>query len=147
MEFETETPFVCEPKMIPVSARWGNEDQSAVVLTCEDGIVYLVSPDHQKLVGVTIDEFIPHAPSVPPSITNFQARAVLMSLPGSSPDRTLFDDINEVLKSEGGFAWQAWEQANEFTRNGLLVNDMGERFGLTQEELDQMFIQGARIEA
>lgn len=91
-------------------------------------------------------------PPVPASITNYQARAVLDTLPGSAPGRSLFDDIDEAMRAgkdtpEGKMSWQAWEQANEFTRDGTLVNQLAPTFGLTSEALDELFRQAATISA
>ena len=79
-------------------------------------------------------------PAVPAAVTNFQARAVLMQM-------GLFDAVNAALQAQGGMSWQAWEQANEFTRNGALLNQMAEQFGLTPAALDALFIAAAQIEA
>lgn len=86
---------------------------------------------------------------IPVSVTNFQARAVLMQMPSPTgvADRTIFDDVNDALKAQGGVPYQAWEQSNDFTRNGALVNSMAEKLGLTSDQLDQIFIAAAIIEA
>ena len=91
----------------------------------------------------------PAAQPVPPSITNFQARAVLMQMPSPTGQagRTLFQDVDDALRAEGGVAWQAWEYANDVTRDGPLVNSLGARLGMTPAQLDQLFITGSGISA
>ena len=84
-------------------------------------------------------------PAVPASITNFQARAVLLQMPGSAAGRTLFQDVDDALRNMGGAAWQAWEFANEFTRHGALVGQMGARFGMSDAQLDGLFIAASPI--
>ena len=86
---------------------------------------------------------------VPDSVTNFQARAVLMQMPSSTgvAGRTVFDDVNDTLKAQGGIPYQAWEQANDFTRDGTLVNSFGAKLGLSSDQLDQVFITASTIEA
>jgi hypothetical protein len=93
----------------------------------------------------------PPAP-VPASVTNFQARAALMQMPGPG-GTSLFEAINAALLAgrdaspEGKFRWQAWEQANDFTRNGPTVNALAESFGVSQAELDTLFRAAAAVEA
>ena len=91
----------------------------------------------------------PATAPIPVSITNFQARAVLFHMPSPSgtADRTLFQDIDDALRAQGGVAWQAWVFANDVTRDGPLVNAMGANFGLTSDQLDALFIAGAGISA
>lgn len=91
---------------------------------------------------------------VPREVTNFQARAVLMQLPSPTGAASLFHDINAALLAgrdsgdpQGMMAWQAWEQANDFTRHGALVNSMAASFGLTEQQLDDLFIAASQIEA
>ena len=90
---------------------------------------------------------VPPGSTVPPEITNFQARAVLMGMPGSAEGRTLFEDVDDTLRAMGGTAWQAWEYANTITRNGVLVQQMAAQFGLTDANLDEMFRQAALVSA
>lgn len=92
----------------------------------------------------------PPAPRfVPESITNFQVRAVLLSMPSPTgiAGRTLFQDIDDTLRAESGLAWAAWEYANDVTRGGALVNSLGARLGMTPDDLDQIFVAGAGISA
>lgn len=86
-------------------------------------------------------------PAVPAEVTNFQARAVLMQMPGANPGPTLFDDVNAALQAMGGTGWQAWEYANTISRNGALVSQMAAAFGLDDAQLDDLFRQAATIEA
>lgn len=87
------------------------------------------------------------ASPVPIEITNFQARAVLHGVPGSAEGRSLFDDVDDALRAQGGMAWQAWEYANTITRNGSLVNAMATQFGISDAQMDAMFTLGATISA
>jgi hypothetical protein len=84
-------------------------------------------------------------PSVPQEVTNFQARALLMNMPGSAPGRSLFQDVNDTLQAMGGVEWQAWEYTTIFPRNSQLIAAIGAQFNLTDAQLDQMFIAAAAI--
>lgn len=111
-----------------------------------DGVIYAVKPDDPRIGDLVAEPYVP-TQIVPAEITNFQARAVLMQLEGSAPGRTLFNDIDDALRASGGAAWQAWEYANTVSRNGTLVAEMAAQFGLSDEQLDTWFIQGAAISA
>lgn len=82
------------------------------------------------------------SPPVPASVTNFQARAALLAA-------GLFGQVDAAIKAQpqDSPAYQAWEYANDVTRNGTLVNSMAETLGLTSAQLDDLFRQAATIEA
>ena len=90
---------------------------------------------------------------VPAKVTNFQARAVLMQTPSPTPGVSLFQFVDDALRAgksaspEAALAWQAWEQANDFYRNGALVNNLGMQFGLTASQIDAMFRAAEKIDA
>ena len=94
------------------------------------------------LVELTPAEIEAQKLPVPPSVTNFQARAALLAA-------GLFDQVDTAIKAQpaNSTARQAWEYANELTRNGVLVNSMAEALGLSAEQLDTLFRQAAAIEA
>jgi hypothetical protein len=87
----------------------------------------------------------PAPPPVPREVTNFQARALLMNMPGSADDRSLFQDVDDTLRAIGGVEWQAWEYTTIFPRNSQLIATLGAQLGLTDAQLDQMFIAAAAI--
>lgn len=90
---------------------------------------------------------------VPPTVTNFQARVVLMQTPSGTPGVSMFAQIDAALRagrdatSEGAQAWQAWEQANDFYRNGGLINGLGQQFGLTSGQIDTLFRRASTVAA
>ena len=87
----------------------------------------------------------PAPPPVPQEVTNFQARALLLQMPGSVEGRTLFQDVDDALRQLGGVAWQAWEYTAIFPRDSELIATLAAQFNLTDEQLDQMFIAAAQI--
>jgi hypothetical protein len=81
------------------------------------------------------------SPPVPQVITNFQARAVLIA-------QGYFDDVNDFVAGLGdATATAAWEYANEVTRSGALVAAVRAALGLTDQQMDDLFIAAAGIEA
>ncbi len=86
-------------------------------------------------------------PIVPETITNFQARAILRSMPGVNPGKTLLEDADALVKSIGGVALDAWEYANDLERHSAIVLALAEQLNLSQVELDDLFIQASKITA
>ena len=101
------------------------------------------------LVALTPEEIAalppPSQPRVPREVTNFQARALLKNMPGSSEGRTLFDDVDAALEAKGGIPWQAWEYATAFRRESSLVAAIAAHLALTDEQLDEMFVTASAI--
>lgn len=95
-----------------------------------------------KLVDLTPAEVEAAKPAVPQSVTNFQARAALLGA-------GLFEQVNDALSAMplASPERQAWEYANELTRNGTLVNSVANALGLSSAQLDDLFRQAAAIEA
>lgn len=107
---------------------------------------WVVTPEYvrvtYRLRDMTEAEIDASKPPVPQAVTNFQARAALLKA-------GLFDQVNGALLAlpANSTARQAWEYANELTRNGTLVNSVSETLGLTAAQLDDLFRQAATIEA
>lgn len=73
---------------------------------------------------------------VPQSVTNFQARAALM-------DAGLFEEADSAVRAAGGIAFQAWEYAGVFERRSPLIDALGKGLGLSDAEIDGLFIAAA----
>lgn len=108
--------------------------------------------DYDKIMALVVagqlnieDASLPLPAPVPTSITNFQARALLMQMPGSAEGRTLFQDVDETLQQLGGVAYQAWEYTTIFPRDSELIATMATQFNLTNTQLDEMFIAASQI--
>lgn len=92
------------------------------------------------------DEFLPipavePAPAiVPESVTAFQAQAALQ-LAGLLD--TVIDYINQP--STPVLTKLAWDKALHFERHSPMVTTIGTELGLTEQELDNLFIQAATI--
>ena len=93
---------------------------------------------------------------MPAEVTNWQARAVLRRtfLP-DAPATSLFTRTDTLLRqardataglpesdprrTQADLQWQAWEQANVFSRSGALLSGIGARFGLSDAQVDDLF--------
>jgi hypothetical protein len=103
-----------------------------------------------------------HAPAVPASVTNFQARALMRRtiLPdGRSLETTVREALAagkaaaaslpeaDPIRIAADEAWLAWEQSNEFTRRGALVTAIAAQLGYADAEIDDLFRAASQIEA
>ena len=71
------------------------------------------------------------------SISPRQARLQLLSL-------GLLDDLEAVITTNR--AWQIeWEYATEVKRNSPLIDAVATQAGLTEEQIDQMFIDASKL--
>ena len=85
-------------------------------------------------------------PSVPPMVTNAQARYVLMQT--TSPvnsGKTLLDDADAAVTAAGGVDRMAWEYSNYLNRNSSLVASMATAISLGSTQVDDLFIAAAQI--
>lgn len=118
-------------------------------VTMWDGVSEWTPPDYT--VAELYDPARHHASvrpiPVPDQVDNFQVRALLMGIPGSAPGCTLFQDVDAMLKAEGGVSLQAWEYSNKVSRTGALVHAMATRLGIGEAGLDDMFRRAAAITA
>ena len=110
--------------------------------------------ENEKLVGPTFvigEDFVttatwtikPLPPVVPPSVTPRQARLILASIPVG--EGTLLDAVNVYITAQGGTVAIEWEYALDVQRNNLAVLAAATALGLTDEQLDQMFIEAAKL--
>lgn len=81
-------------------------------------------------------------PSVPQIVSRFQARAAL-HLAG------LLDDVEAMmaLPETPVLAKLAWADAQEFERGSPTIAALAGQIGLTEEQIDQLFIAAAGIKA
>lgn len=87
--------------------------------------------------GVTVED-IPDI--VPRSVTRFQARAALLGA-------GLLDAADAAAKAAGGLALLAWQDAQVFERDSPTLAALAKGIGLSDAQLDALFIQAAGIVA
>ena len=79
----------------------------------------------------------PTTEPIPQSITPRQARLKLLEV-------GLLDDLEAVITTNR--AWQIeWEYATEVKRDSPLIEAIAEQASLTSEQIDQMFIEAAKL--
>lgn len=79
---------------------------------------------------------------IPQIVTRFQARAALLNA-------GLLDQVNTMMSDPAtpAIAKLAWTDAQEFRRTSQTVQAMGAVLGLTDQQLDDLFIAASVIEA
>jgi len=73
-----------------------------------------------------------------PSLSAWQVRKVLNAT-GLRPS------VEAQIELADQNTKDAWRYANEFKRDDALLNDMASLIGISQDELDQLFITGAKL--
>jgi len=75
---------------------------------------------------------------VPASVTMRQARLALLAA-------DLLDDVDVMIQSIGRAAAITWEFATEVQRTNELIAAVQEAKGLTEEQIDDMFIEASKL--
>jgi hypothetical protein len=71
---------------------------------------------------------------VPEFITKYQAKMALL-------EYDLFDQVEEYVKNSDNTALKiSWYDATNFYRDNQFISSLAEQFGLTQEQVDDLFI-------
>ena len=112
------------------------------VAQAENGSWSLLAPDEMaSAVSAGLAATQDYVP-VPQEVTMAQARAALQ-LSG------LLDTISTALaadmSAQGRVNWQFWEYANMIRRNAPLVTALSGQFGLTSDQIDNLFRQAATL--
>lgn len=86
--------------------------------------------------------YVPPAPVVPQTVTRFQARAALYNA-------GLLPQVEALMAdpATGELARMAWADAQEFRRTSPTVLAMAAALGLSDVQLDALFVAAAGIEA
>lgn len=84
----------------------------------------------------------PPAPTVPSAITMRQARLALLGAGLLTSVDTAINSLPEPRKSAAKITW---EYSTEVQRHNGLVSQLGPALGLSDAQIDAMFIQGAAL--
>lgn len=88
----------------------------------------------------------PVAPSlVPPSITMWQAQYILHSTPSATPGKTLLDDANAAIAAGDMLTSIAWTRSATIDRSSGLLAKIGAALGISDTQIDAMFIAAANV--
>jgi hypothetical protein len=106
-----------------------------------------VGPENQEFLawlaeGNTPDPYVPPPPPIPATVTRFQALAILAAGGYLGTIRTYINtlDVNNVQRL-------AWENATDWERTSPTLNALAQMLGLTDTEVDDLFIAAAQVSA
>lgn len=78
-------------------------------------------------------------PPAPETITKYQAKMILLQY-------GLYDQVDEFVRNSTDSALKiSWYDAVNFHRNNSFVNSLAIQFGLSSDQIDEMFILAERI--
>lgn len=77
-------------------------------------------------------------PYVPQAVTSRQVRLLLLQ-------NNLLDEVESLIQTQDRAVQIQWEYATRFERNDPLLNQLALNLNLTQDELDQFFIEASKI--
>jgi hypothetical protein len=105
-----------------------------------------VNPEWADIEAVSYtEEPEPVAPIVPDQVTLWQLRAVLEIMGLEATVTAVIKGMPEGVEST--VAWRAWEYANNIRRSSPTVIALKAILQLTDEQVDQIFIQADLIDA
>lgn len=106
---------------------------------------WIEAPDEAQIGGAydgTFHPAPPPVPVVPQVITPRQARLALLRAGLLASVDSALTSLPEPQKSA---AQVEWEYATKVERNSALVNQLGAALGLSQEQIDALFIQAESL--
>jgi hypothetical protein len=106
----------------------------------------MANPEWANIEAVSYtEEPEPVAPVVPDQVTLWQLRAVLEIMGLEATVTAVIKGMPEGVEST--VAWRAWEYANNIKRFSPTVAGIKAILQLTDEQVDQIFIQADQIDA
>lgn len=109
----------------------------------DEAFAHLLPPGCVKITDEEAEALRPvPVPVVPPVVSRFQARAAL-HLAG------LLDDVEALMTAPGtpALAKLAWADAQEFERQSPTIAALAGAVGLTEQDIDALFVTAAGIKA
>jgi hypothetical protein len=122
------------------------KDAQGNVVPGKEKVQFAAQPPNPQGKGWTWEAWVaeqapPEPATVPPEVTNFQMRAALRGAGVLQQVAAFVADLGDDV------AIDAWEYANFISRSGALVAAAKATLGWSDEQVDQLFIAAAAIEA
>ena len=86
-------------------------------------------------------------PPVPVSVSRWQLRAVLMGQPSTKGLASLCADADALAAQVGGLVENAWTNADTIQRSSPNLNALAQQLGITEPQIDAMFLAAAAVTA
>lgn len=92
--------------------------------------------------GNTPDPYVPPPVAVPSQVTRWQAMQVMLATSSKlhPAPATLFADVQALVTATGGAMLMAWQNQQFLLRHGPFVPPLTAAMGLTDAEVDALFI-------
>ena len=106
------------------------------------GLVTVPEVQEWLAAGNTPEPYVPPPPPIPATVTRFQALAVLAAGGYLDTVRTYINtlDQNNVQRL-------AWENAADWERSSPTLNALAQMLGLTNAQVDELFVAAAKVSA
>jgi hypothetical protein len=118
------------------------DNNITVPATKEEIIVTAYNNGYIKPAANTFAEIITNAPGanvVPYTVSAYQAKSALLAA-------NLYYTVENMINSSNNMQMKlAWFNATEFQRDNIFISSLANNLGLTQEQIDQLFITAAQI--
>jgi hypothetical protein len=89
--------------------------------------------------GNTPNPYVPPPPAIPQQVPMWAVRTVLQN-------DGRFDEINAIIAGSSDLALKnVWEYGNFADRNSTAINTIAYTLGLTEQQVDQMFIDANNL--
>ena len=117
-------------------------DNSIVAVFDEDGISRMSMLASLLPEGTVVEPYVAPPPPIPTTVTRFQALAILAAGGYLDTVRTYINtlDQNNVQRL-------AWENATDWERSSPTLNALAQMLGLTDAQVDDLFIAAAQVSA
>jgi hypothetical protein len=117
-------------------------DNAVVAVFDEDGISRMSMLASALPEGAVVEPYIAPPPPIPATVTRFQALAVLAAGGYLDTVRTYINtlDQNNVQRL-------AWENATDWERTSPTLNALATMLGLSDAQVDELFIAASQVSA
>lgn len=119
-----------------------NADNSVVAIVDEDGISRMSMIASALPEGAVVEPYVAPSPPIPSTVTRFQALATL-SAAGHLP--TIRTYINTL--DQDNITRLAWENAADWERTSPTLAALATMLGLTDTEVDDLFVAASQVSA
>jgi hypothetical protein len=122
--------------------KYTDESNTVVRVIDEDGISRMSMMAYALPEGTIVEPYIAPPPPIPSTVTRFQARVALVQAGH-------FDTINTYIATlpQTDVKRLAWEDAAEWERASPTLNFLANMLGLTDTDVDDLFILASSISA
>lgn len=123
----------------------GQQTENAIFIETCNFIKPIVSPQTLEVYeGATPEEIAElNKPIVPQTARSMNFRLVLIQ--NGISMQSVYDLIDSLPTPQNQLAYQMFEYATHYDRNNAMVNGLAQMMGISQDQLDDFFIQSENL--